>query len=57
MQLVDSSFVILTNDAHWTETTDILVNKAFMTPFKVLQNTNARRNPVITMYFTCESKQ
>ena len=56
MQKVDSSFAILTPDAVFHQVTDIPTNEAFMTTFKVDQNSNQRRNPVVSMFFTSESK-
>ena len=56
MQKVDSSFAILTPDAVFHEVADILTNEAFMKTFEVDQNSNQRRNPVVSMFFTSESK-
>ena len=50
MQKVDSSFAILTPDAVFHQVTDIPTNDAFMTTFKVDQNSNQYRNPVVSMF-------
>ena len=57
MKQVDSSCAILTEKAVWTDNKDIPVNEKFMHIFKVKQTVTVRRNPIVTMFFTFESKQ
>ena len=57
MKQVDPSCAILTDSAVWTESKEIPVNEKFLDIFKVKQTVTARRNPIVTMFFTVESKQ
>ena len=57
MQHVDPNFAVVTDNAVWTEASDIPVNDAFLRAFKVNLNKPNTRKDIITMYFSCESKR